>query len=539
MQTSWAALEPVDPYPLLPKPTATPEQFPGLVRRGGRQKRVAIIGGGMAGLVAAYEFVKLDYQVLVLEKDKRTGGRVRTHRFQDEHGCRAEAGAMRLPANHFATLHYVREFDLRTRHFVNFNWEAFYRIGGIQSRIRDWPAASRYSPPDYWRNPWPSLRFKAEVTKLLSLLPRPLDLARTADLGKVEQLVQLSETSLRYALLKAGVSDESIDEMGHATGMKAYMHYSALEILAEYQAGFDVNMVELVDGMDAIPRELTRRLGDRVRLESTVHSIKVDSSGAQVRYSSPTGEELYDCDYIVCAIPSLDVVRDIKFEPELPTTQLNALRALSYSPASKTLVHVRKRFWEDTNGPRIFGGISYTDDPVSQFVYPSDNAKAVSEDDDEYEAAQVVGTGRVPQYALTRAIGTETGYYVGRSRQVSKGHGVLVAYRWGNAAGLYNNASWAVQERMTRDAVAAIHGGPASKHIIELEHVCWEEAFAHFMPGDHHQYQPELEVPYPSAQDPRVRWAGEHVGYLHAWIQSAVQTAWTAVAEIVQAPNRL
>ena len=50
----------------------------------GHGKSVAILGGGIAGLVAAYELRKLGFEVTVLEARSRPGGRVWTGRRGDK-----------------------------------------------------------------------------------------------------------------------------------------------------------------------------------------------------------------------------------------------------------------------------------------------------------------------------------------------------------------------------------------------------------------------------------------------------------------------
>src|SRR5215204_1740983 len=52
----------------------------GLESRAGAAKRVLIIGGGMAGLVAAYELKRQGHDPIVLEAQYRVGGRVYTLR---------------------------------------------------------------------------------------------------------------------------------------------------------------------------------------------------------------------------------------------------------------------------------------------------------------------------------------------------------------------------------------------------------------------------------------------------------------------------
>ncbi len=47
--------------------------------QGGTCKQIAIIGGGIAGLVSAYELSQLNHKVTLLESDSRLGGRIKTH----------------------------------------------------------------------------------------------------------------------------------------------------------------------------------------------------------------------------------------------------------------------------------------------------------------------------------------------------------------------------------------------------------------------------------------------------------------------------
>ena len=97
---------------------------------------IVVVGAGLAGLCAAYELEQRGHRVTMLEADaQHVGGRTRTLRFGD--GLYGEAGAMRIPARHEITRHYVREFGLPLRKFVLSNPQAYYFLRGERQRIAD------------------------------------------------------------------------------------------------------------------------------------------------------------------------------------------------------------------------------------------------------------------------------------------------------------------------------------------------------------------------------------------------------------------
>ena len=79
---------------------------------------VAIIGGGLAGIVAAYELMKLGLRPVVYES-ARLGGRLRSQAFEGGDGAIAELGGMRFPRTSRCFYHYADMVGLSTRPFPN------------------------------------------------------------------------------------------------------------------------------------------------------------------------------------------------------------------------------------------------------------------------------------------------------------------------------------------------------------------------------------------------------------------------------------
>jgi tryptophan 2-monooxygenase len=79
---------------------------------------VAIVGAGIAGLVAAYELMKLGLKPVVYEASKM-GGRLRSQPFEGGAGVIAELGGMRFPVSSTAFYHYVDLLGLKSEPFPN------------------------------------------------------------------------------------------------------------------------------------------------------------------------------------------------------------------------------------------------------------------------------------------------------------------------------------------------------------------------------------------------------------------------------------
>ncbi|MBO0821850.1 MAG: FAD-dependent oxidoreductase [Nocardiopsaceae bacterium] len=99
-----------------------PAGLGGLPERAHR-RTVAIVGAGIAGMVAAYELMELGLRPVVYES-ARIGGRLRSHRFEDAEfedtgGVIAELGGMRFPVSGTSFFHYARRLGLPDAPFPN------------------------------------------------------------------------------------------------------------------------------------------------------------------------------------------------------------------------------------------------------------------------------------------------------------------------------------------------------------------------------------------------------------------------------------
>jgi tryptophan 2-monooxygenase len=79
---------------------------------------VAVIGAGIAGLLSAFELMKMGLKPVVYEAG-RLGGRLRSVPFEGAEGVIAELGAMRFPVSSTTFYHYLAMAGLETKPFPN------------------------------------------------------------------------------------------------------------------------------------------------------------------------------------------------------------------------------------------------------------------------------------------------------------------------------------------------------------------------------------------------------------------------------------
>ncbi|WP_327179543.1 flavin monoamine oxidase family protein [Streptomyces sp. NBC_01335] len=476
-----------------------------------RPARVGIIGGGLAGLVSAYELQRRGVKAVLYEQAERPGGRVRTHRFWD--GTYADVGAMRIPGNHECVLHYVREFGLRTRPFVNLNPDGYYHLRGRRTRL----SHGHQLYPDYGLD-------AADQDGPRNWLDRVLRTAWDA-LSHAQQLSvlegnwqdaaldRLMSVSL-WQFAREQFSEDAWDLLGYASGLVHYEHASLLEVLVDYFGLFHAAPLELVGGMDTLVREFVRRLTPgSLRLSTHVDAVELNSDGGRIRghcVGRPV-DETYDA--VLACVP-LTTLDRITITPALPHRQAQAVRSLTYASSTKTLVHLRRRSWELDDG--IYGGGSFTDLPIQQCWYPSDNARVVLD-----------ARPSSPQRLTAR------------NAELSHEPGVLTgAYLWGPHARRFTALPAADRDRVVMRCLEQLHPG-ICEDIDEIVHWDWDShlgmsggSFAYLSPGEHTRYLNGLATPHPES-DPRLYFAGEHLSAAHAWMQGAAQSALRTVGHLL------
>lgn len=521
--------------------------------------RVGILGGGLAGLSAAFELRKLGFDITLFEaEEERIGGRVYTHYFDESKELYGELGAMRFPVSHESTWHYIDLFKLNTRPFIQTNENAFRYVRSI--RVRNRPEeVQQYIYPVFNMTPeeratlWPGLQAQVFDRFLLEMSPEVRKEILQVKSLYAAQILEADYYNVRQFMQKQGLSDGAIEMLSSVDPfMGAYLNQSSFEILHElYPASFSF-LYEIPGGMVNLPLAFYHSLLNPRPLEYA-DEIDPDDLGyirwkpghvvtglSQFHQGGPVTvhykqkglalnqEETFD--FIICALPFSNV-RMLELNPIFSSNKMQAIRILNYSPSQKTIMLCKKRFWEE--GPpdrRIVGGGSATDMVLNTLWYPSNQGSFIC----DQELNRKYGCFESPPCIWDLRPGADPNL-----------PGVLIAsYNWTQDALRLGNYSEPYRFELVKRQVEAVHGLPVGyldEIVLDYRTLSWSNhpwalgGFAFYNPQQKRLFSKVATEP---EYDNRVFFAGEHVSVSRAWQQGSLQTGMLAANELALACHK-
>jgi monoamine oxidase len=489
---------------------AAESTYSGPIRLEGDPKgaSVLILGAGVAGLAAAMELRQAGYKVTVLDYNAKPGGRTWTIRGGDRYeelggavqNCRfAEGlyinpGPWRLPYHHRGMLDYCKRLGVALEPFTQVNHNAYIHgksaYGGKPQRYRTIQADFHGTTAELLAK----AVYADTLDHIVSKDDREALLASLRSFGGLDADYSYKTgyfSSSRRGWDKppgGGVNGApTVSQVGSSSDVLKSGLWRALAIAQDYD--YQTTLFQPVGGMDMIARGFARVVGDTIRQNTKVTAIHQDDHGVTATWTdTKTGETGQSrADWCLCTIP-LSVLNQIEMNVSAPMA--SAISAVPYAAGLKIGLQFKRRFWEQDDA--IYGGISYTDLPITQIGYPN------------------------------------TGYF-------ADGPGVLLgAYPFGPYA--FEFTALPPEERI-RKAVefgAQIH----PQYTAEFEHgvaVGW-----HRVPGNLGCFglwsQDARRTHYQNlcALDGRILLAGEHASYIPAWQEGALLSALDAIGRLHQ-----
>jgi monoamine oxidase len=441
---------------------------------------VAIVGAGIAGLVAARDLVAAGNEVVVLEARDRVGGRVLNHELSD--GTVVELGGQWIGPTQLRMAKLTAELGLETFP-THDTGEHLLRVGGRRIRYRTRPRLGPLVLADIAQA---QIRFDRLAARIPLEVPWTADRARDLD-------TQTFETWIRRNT-RTGTGREMLRLYAEGVFAAEASDFSLLHALFYTHSGGGVDALagthggaqqdRFVGGSQLVPIRLAERLGDRVRLGAPVRRIEQRATDATV-----VGDEVQvTAARVIVAVPPTIAGR-IVYDPPLPGVRDQLTQRVPAGSVIKCHAVYDTPFWRD-------------DGLTGQATGDGGPAKVV------FDNSPPAGTP-----------------------------GVLLAFLEGAAARRLNRVD--PDERR-----AAVVGslvdffGPRAAEPVEFVDLDWTEEEwtrgcygAHFPPGVWTQYGSVLRAPVG-----RVHWAGTETATVWSgYMDGAVQSGERVAAEVVRA----
>jgi monoamine oxidase len=323
---------------------------------------VAIVGGGIAGLVCAWRLAQAGVPARIFEAQKRIGGRMWSLRgaFPDDLVC--ELGGELVDSGHTTMHGLCAELGLTLDDFAG-----------------DDPALAT----DIW---WFGGRrvSDAEVVEAFRPVAAKIDAVWEGMPGEV----------VTYREPNGG---EAIDRMSLAewlggAGAEGWFR-DLLDVAYTTEYGLEIseqspwNLLMLIDsnpdpfrifgdsderyhvrgGNDLVPAGLAERLAGRYQLEHRLEAVRGASDGGyRLHFATPGGPLEVAAERVVVTLP-FTMLREVEIGVELPPAKRRAIDELGYGTNAKLMVGFSERLWRTVGGSN---GSALTDLPI-QLVWES------------------------------------------------------------------------------------------------------------------------------------------------------------------------
>ena len=487
----------------------------------GKGTRVVILGGGISGLVSAYELGKAGWSCTILEARQRPGGRNWSIRagtqvdFTDgtrqtcafEEGHYFNAGPARLPSTHHTMLGYCRELGVALEVEVNSSRSALMQSNMLNGGVA---VPERRVVNDT----------RGHVSELLAKCIKrgALDQEITAD--DRERMIDFLR---QYGDLNPDLLFRGTDRSGYKVPPGATPQVPVVNdplnmhqlldadlwqgMLVEEVIEWQPTMFQPIGGMDRIPFAFAARLESVIRYGATVSRIRQSDSGVTVTYSDGSGAgQTIEADYCICAMP-LTIARTLDADFSLAVRAI--LDTVEYDSAYK-IAWEAPRFWEKE--ANIFGGISYLQQPVDLVWYPS--ARFFSEN------GIVIGGYSVEQGPAAGALPDLLGK-TGLSERAVTEHG----YTFGHLPTMQAKLD---ASRRSIELLHPGHGQDLSKPI----YVSWGHIPHNLGSWISLAWNDEKALATLQSPDRRVYFAGDHTSRLVGWQEGAALSAYRVINQL-------
>lgn len=299
-----------------------------------KERKVVILGAGIAGLHAAYILKQHGIEFNIYEASKRVGGRMYSQKNLMGDGIVTELGAEFIDSNHADIIQLAKTFNLPlldTEQDIVLEKYVYYFEG------------KKYNCMDVKNALLPFAESIAEDIESLPEMIRYDDFGNASKFDKVSIIDYLKSKGMDGWLLAlfdvAFTTEYGLDASEQSAINMLFILDTALPGCSLF--GESDERYKIVGGNQRVTDELSKHVG-HIHLQHEVSIIEDYKQAYRIHFSN--GEKV-EADYVICTIP-FSILRSIKLNlRELNDVKKKCIHELGYGRNAKTFVGYNKNVW--------------------------------------------------------------------------------------------------------------------------------------------------------------------------------------------------
>jgi len=314
-------------------------------------KRIIVIGAGLAGLSCAYELDQAGFNVMLIEARSRPGGRVSTYRDAFSDNLYSEMGAEYVDSTDMYVHEYCKKFNLKV--LPAKQYDGVYLRG--QRSTMEGLRLGRDSLP--FKGTLKGKLFGQEV----QYIKKWIDLVKLKGISSPE-VQELDKISVEEILKKGGAPKDIINLYAYANATEETTVPSKMSalymVLSNIRtSSFSENIVEgrIFGGNDQLPKILAKKLETKIMYNQPLYRLDYDSNAIIATVKENDKLIQIPATKCVLAIPA-SILKNININPRFSIEKTNCINNQQYGHAMKIAMQYRQRFWDNKNsiGQRVF-----------------------------------------------------------------------------------------------------------------------------------------------------------------------------------------
>ena len=301
-----------------------------------KRSRIAIIGAGLAGLVALDRLVAAGFDATIYEARGRVGGRVLTSSGLPEPGLYVEDGAHLVNTNHADILALAKRFDIG---LIDRGAMVTHEVFVVDGKaVTEADLIAEFRPL--------ATRIAADA----ALVDEDFDThGARFDTMSVRQYLDAAGAAASpraRALIEATIRTEFGSEPDDVSALELFFNLPAIDTDRVALISGSDERYSLAGGSSTIPRALAAPLMERIRTGHALLSVRREGKAVELRFANGA---VIIADRVIVTVPA-QVLRSIDFGDTLPAPWLALTRELSCGRNEKINAGYATRPWEPVTG---------------------------------------------------------------------------------------------------------------------------------------------------------------------------------------------